>query len=286
MKSNSNREITNCPHTDRRYYAKGMCHLCYRNSDEYPRAACHPDKPHMAKGMCKNCYDAWNAKNSSKTNTNCPHTDRPHHARGMCSECSRKNSPVKAICHPNRAHRANGLCKSCYIREAKRNNEKKATCHPDKPHFAKGLCDDCYRKTLPPNSVKAICHPQRPHYSNGYCRICDSKNTTLLKTYGISLTKYLEFYKEHGGRCDICKKKLETGLEQKRGIKDIACIDHDHQTKAIRGMLCYKCNSGIGYLRDDPKLIKNALEYFKVQPVKHLDLQDWIEDTEAQYPLN
>jgi hypothetical protein len=39
------------------------------------------------------------------------------------------------------------------------------------------------------------------------------------------------------------------------------CIDHDHVTGQVRGLLCGSCNSGIGLLRDDPGVIKAAARY-------------------------
>jgi hypothetical protein len=39
------------------------------------------------------------------------------------------------------------------------------------------------------------------------------------------------------------------------------CVDHDHGTGEIRGLLCKKCNSGIGLLGDDPVRVAIALTY-------------------------
>ena len=38
-------------------------------------------------------------------------------------------------------------------------------------------------------------------------------------------------------------------------------IDHDHVTGEVRGLLCYACNRGIGFLRDDAVVVASALEY-------------------------
>ena len=50
--------ITDCPHTDRPHYSKGMCNHCYhthgRNS--FATACQHTSKMNYAKGLCKNCY--------------------------------------------------------------------------------------------------------------------------------------------------------------------------------------------------------------------------------------
>ena len=58
QKSSSKRVIRECPHTDRKYYAKGMCVNCYHRSGRTKKAwACeHTRKTHYSKGLCKYCY--------------------------------------------------------------------------------------------------------------------------------------------------------------------------------------------------------------------------------------
>jgi hypothetical protein len=52
------REIFKCPHTDRKHYAKNMCHNCYHRKGKSKMAyACgHTTKSHYSSGMCQNCY--------------------------------------------------------------------------------------------------------------------------------------------------------------------------------------------------------------------------------------
>jgi hypothetical protein len=38
-------------------------------------------------------------------------------------------------------------------------------------------------------------------------------------------------------------------------------IDHSHITNHIRGLLCNKCNLGLGFFRDDLNLLQNAIDY-------------------------
>ena len=54
----SKRQIVNCPHKDRRYYAKGMCVNCYHRRGRTKKAwLCpHTRKTHYSKGLCKYCY--------------------------------------------------------------------------------------------------------------------------------------------------------------------------------------------------------------------------------------
>lgn len=52
------REIYKCPHTDKKHYAKNMCHNCYHRKGKTKMAyACgHPERSHYSSGMCQNCY--------------------------------------------------------------------------------------------------------------------------------------------------------------------------------------------------------------------------------------
>ena len=61
------------------------------------------------------------------------------------------------------------------------------------------------------------------------------------------------------GLCAICDKP-ESSVHQS-GTKRLLSIDHDHDTNKVRGLLCKKCNTAIGMLGDDPKLVMRAYEY-------------------------
>jgi hypothetical protein len=51
-------------------------------------------------------------------------------------------------------------------------------------------------------------------------------------------------------KCEIC------------GFADEAlCVDHDHETGRIRGVLCRRCNRSIGQLGDTPEHLQRALDY-------------------------
>lgn len=49
--------------------------------------------------------------------------------------------------------------------------------------------------------------------------------------------------------CTICG---ETGVMH---------VDHDHKRNIIRGLLCSRCNLGLGHFRDDPQLLEFARLY-------------------------
>ncbi len=57
--------------------------------------------------------------------------------------------------------------------------------------------------------------------------------------------------KKQKGRCAICRKKPKKTLH----------IDHCHKKKNIRGLLCHRCNVGLGYFLDNKKNLINAIKY-------------------------
>lgn len=42
-------------------------------------------------------------------------------------------------------------------------------------------------------------------------------------------------------------------------------VDHCHKSKQIRGLVCHRCNVGLGYFRDDPELLRAAAAYLEAQ---------------------
>lgn len=72
-------------------------------------------------------------------------------------------------------------------------------------------------------------------------------------SHKITKEKYLEMSASQGGVCAICKGKPLKFLR----------VDHNHETKKIRGLLCEKCNSGIGFLQDSITICRNAASYLE-----------------------
>lgn len=58
------------------------------------------------------------------------------------------------------------------------------------------------------------------------------------------------FFCQHG-RCAICRKSSKRRLH----------MDHDHKTKLVRGLLCGKCNKGLGLFNDTIDLLNRAIQY-------------------------
>ena len=77
-----------------------------------------------------------------------------------------------------------------------------------------------------------------------------------LKEYNITLADYDYMYELQDGKCAICESE-----ESKTPKNGRFCVDHDHKTGEVRGLLCSSCNRGIGLLQDDFNVVLNAYKY-------------------------
>lgn len=86
------------------------------------------------------------------------------------------------------------------------------------------------------------------------------KDTVLKKTYGISIEQYRDLIAAQNGCCAVCKKP-ETLI--KKGKLLLLCVDHDHETNAVRGLLCNLCNRAIGLFCDEPDNLEAGAAYLR-----------------------
>lgn len=78
--------------------------------------------------------------------------------------------------------------------------------------------------------------------------------------YGISPEKFEELWQSQGGSCGICGLQF---AEKPTRKLDRANIDHCHETGTVRGLLCLKCNTGLGALGDNQEGVRKALSYLE-----------------------
>ena len=85
-----------------------------------------------------------------------------------------------------------------------------------------------------------------------------------LRRRGATQEMYNAMYEAQKGCCALCN-----GPEEKFTW---LCIDHDHETGKIRGLLCPNCNRGLGLLKDSASLLQKAAEYITVN--KPLEIKE------------
>ena len=83
-------------------------------------------------------------------------------------------------------------------------------------------------------------------------------NSWLKKKYGITIEQYEEKARQQNYLCAAC------GEEHKGKTKQTTLhLDHCHSSGKLRGMLCYRCNLGLGLLDENISRLKGLIKYLK-----------------------
>lgn len=90
-------------------------------------------------------------------------------------------------------------------------------------------------------------------------RMRKQRERFLRNRYGLSNGDFQALMFAQDGRCKICDIVLV--LAGGREVQAVACVDHDHSTGEVRGILCRKCNRGLGWWNDDVALMRRAVSY-------------------------
>lgn len=119
-------------------------------------------------------------------------------------------------------------CKSCHLRVSKETRER----NRDK-HLARMKV---YNSRRAPGSFAAA---------------------NLKSRYGLTPEERQAMVDGQGGRCAVC------GCPEAESRGGKLVVDHDHQTKLVRAMLCNECNVGLGRFKDNPDLLRKAADYLE-----------------------
>lgn len=114
---------------------------------------------------------------------------------------------------------------------------------------AKRPCVVCQRH-LPPEAFRAS--------ARRTCIECFRKrdrHRQRAARYGISEAQFVAMLAAQDGRCAICDEATESAAGR------ALSVDHDHATKAVRGLLCHPCNILLGMVDDDPQMLLRAILY-------------------------
>lgn len=110
----------------------------------------------------------------------------------------------------------------------------------------------------PQNGKKANEHNIYP-----YCKEClsnDQRSKKVGEYDNFSDEKYKQMLINQNYECKVCKEEIMYSNKKENKSKT-ACIDHDHKTGKVRGLLCQTCNRAIGLLKDDINILQRAIDY-------------------------
>ncbi len=87
-----------------------------------------------------------------------------------------------------------------------------------------------------------------------------NKTRLLKKYFNLSFEDYQKMVRQQSNKCAICGDKERI---KRNGNKMELAIDHSHRTGKVRGLLCQRCNRGLGLFKEDILRLQNAIKYLK-----------------------
>jgi len=161
----------------------------------------------------------------------------------LCIKC-KKRKPIKEFYKNKR--RLDGLCAYCKAC-AKSYNVKYYTIHRKKMLRRSRK----WNKLNPEKVAKAIKNYGKVHPE----KVKERGRNQHLKKYKLTTKEYNRMVKAQGGVCAICgePERMQRALS----------VDHDHFTGEVRGLVCSRCNSAMGFADDSPMRLRKMADYIE-----------------------
>ena len=108
------------------------------------------------------------------------------------------------------------------------------------------------------------CSRHSKRHTSTFRTICDVCNSTMRK-YGITSVEREELLASQNRECKICFTKIDfySGREVDNPTAR-AVVDHCHTTGKVRGILCNRCNLGLGHFKDSKSALIRAIAYLEL----------------------
>ena len=182
-----------------------------------------------------------------------------------CPDCG-ESRPIDVFTRDKR--RRDGLAFYCrdHARQRLRDSKARRVGPPSRRHPVGREVPDGFKWCPDCDAVKPLAEFPKTRSSRSgvytYCKPCHnvrgraakdkvggSRTYHLRRRYGITARDADAMLEEQGGSCAICR------------IEPAAHVDHDHATGAVRALLCFGCNGGLGQFKDDPEVLRAAARY-------------------------
>jgi hypothetical protein len=96
--------------------------------------------------------------------------------------------------------------------------------------------------------------PAHHKYKKPRVKSSGVRNYILKQKYGIDNDMYYRMLASQDGVCAICGEV--------DAVERHLAVDHNHDTGEVRGLLCTRCNLGLGLLKEIKTLV-NAIAYLE-----------------------
>ena len=127
------------------------------------------------------------------------------------------------------------------------------------------ICTQCLIPKDPINFYRNSGPKANKDGKHAWCKACVKNHQKSNKVrrqsyhrkwkYNLTEDEYQELLQRQNNKCALCLS----------GSKLI--VDHCHTTGRVRGLLCFKCNTGIGQLQDSEELLLKAVDYLRLNRV-------------------
>jgi len=220
----------------------------------------------------------------------CGHTQRKHKAKGMCASCYtlhlQKSMPRCGIAFCERAATNGLMCGMHAFRLSRHNTTEEPKSrgnpnirffrkpqiarinqcgHSERQHGAKGMCKSCYQRDWQRRHPDAITGPSWLKANPQKAAV--HRRRATLKQHGVTLEQYETMWANQNGRCANTKCEFKCDLimqDYRNGLQ----IDHCHVSGKIRGLLCPRCNTALGHIKDNVERLRGLVEYIEAQNCK------------------
>lgn len=115
------------------------------------------------------------------------------------------------------------------------------------------FCDSCVQCCDEHSSYVRECAPCQVAWRRskgvGYGYTTDKRKYHRMRNYGMTSEEHDALMAP--GACNAC------------GSTERLCVDHNHDTSEVRGLLCNECNLTLGYMHDDISRLEALINYLK-----------------------
>jgi Autographiviridae endonuclease VII len=168
-------------------------------------------------------------------------------SHGMFDTCTRCHETFPISEFVRDAKRTRGYrrtCKACHVQEQHEyteNNRDAINERARKRHAERPKTPKPRRPALPIDEVRR--------------RGREYQRLKRMALRGLTPDEYQAMAERQGHECAICMTPCPSGRD--------LCIDHDHLTGAVRGLLCLKCNFALGQFHDNITILERAIDYLR-----------------------